>query len=241
MSSIVKITHASIAEGKNPKEEIYKFLLNYRNTPHSSTGKTPASLMMDRPIKTKLPSIIAPPTSITHLQAQQHDADAKAKQKKYGDKHRRATDRKHKLGDIVLLHQKKTTTKPPFNPDPYTVTQTKGTKITATRRGQEVTRNVDKWKIVKPRPHYLRPTTCGQTQTPEESDSDGRTARTTPAAGQDTHTTQGSHSGRGTLENKEDKSQPQGKEEKIASSQEEGQEAEGHPVLAEEQGVGAHH
>ena len=66
--------------------------------------------MMDRPIKTKLPSIIAPPTSITHLQAQQHDADAKAKQKKYADKHRRATDREYKIGDTVLLHQNKTTT-----------------------------------------------------------------------------------------------------------------------------------
>ena len=159
MSSIIKITHASLAEGKNPKEEMYK-------------GKTPASLMMDRSIKTKLPSILALPTSITHLQAQQHDADTKAKQKKYADKHRRATDREYKIGDAVLLHQKKTTTKPPFNPDPYTVTQTKGTKITATRRGQEVTCNVDKWKIVKPRPHYLRTTTRGQTQTPEESDSD---------------------------------------------------------------------
>ena len=31
---------------------------------------------------------------------------------------------------------------------------------------------MDKWKIVKPRPHYLRTTTRGQTQTPEESDSD---------------------------------------------------------------------
>ena len=38
MSSIMKVTHASISENKNPKEEIYKFLLNYRNTPYSSTG-----------------------------------------------------------------------------------------------------------------------------------------------------------------------------------------------------------
>ena len=54
MASIVKIAHASIAENKHPKEEILKFLLNYRNTPHSSTGVTPASLMMKRNIKTNL-------------------------------------------------------------------------------------------------------------------------------------------------------------------------------------------
>ena len=48
MSSIVKLTHASIAENKDPKEEITKFLLAYRNTPHSSTGQPPASLIMER-------------------------------------------------------------------------------------------------------------------------------------------------------------------------------------------------
>ena len=53
MSSIVKLTHANISEGKDPKEEITKFLLMYRNTPHSSTGQSPASLMMERKIKTQ--------------------------------------------------------------------------------------------------------------------------------------------------------------------------------------------
>ena len=88
MSSIVKVTHASIAENKNPKEEIYKFLLNYKNTPHSSTGKTPASLMMSRDIQTKLPFIIVAPTTAVHQLAQQKGTEAKAKQKKYTDKHR---------------------------------------------------------------------------------------------------------------------------------------------------------
>ena len=47
--------------------------------------------MMDRG-KTKIPSIIAAPTSATHQQARQKDAAAKAKQKS-ADKHRQATDR----------------------------------------------------------------------------------------------------------------------------------------------------
>ena len=34
MSSIVKLTHVSIAEGKDPKKEIFKFLVMYGNTPH---------------------------------------------------------------------------------------------------------------------------------------------------------------------------------------------------------------
>ena len=171
MSSIVKITHASIAEGKDPKEEIYKFLMIYRNTPHSSTGQTPASLMMNRGIKTKIPSIIKTPTFPQHQKAQEQDAISKAKQKAYADKHRRAKDKKFEVGDTVLLHQKKTTTKPPFNPDPYTVTEVRDTKITAERRGEYVTRNVDKWKILKDRPRYLR-TTTQQNQQMEDEDSD---------------------------------------------------------------------
>ena len=118
-------------------------------------GKTPASLMMNRGIKTKIPTIIPAPTTVAHKEAQQKDAAAKARQKEYADKHRRATDRQYKVGDTVLLHQKKTTTKPPYDPNPFTVTHTQGTKITATRRGKEVTRNVDKWKILKTRPHYF--------------------------------------------------------------------------------------
>ena len=42
MGSIVKLTHASLAEGKDPKKEITQWLLNYRNTPHSSSQKTPS-------------------------------------------------------------------------------------------------------------------------------------------------------------------------------------------------------
>ena len=74
---------------------------------------------------------------------------AKAKQKEYANKHRRATGRQYKAGDTVLLHQNKTTAKRPYDQDPFTFTHTQGTKITATRRGKEVTRNVDKWKILK--------------------------------------------------------------------------------------------
>ena len=71
MSSIVKLTHSSISKGKNPKEEITKFLQSYRNTPHSSKGQTPASLLMSRKIRTNLPAIIEPPTTGVNQLAQE--------------------------------------------------------------------------------------------------------------------------------------------------------------------------
>ena len=58
--------------------------------------------MMSRDIQTKLPSIIAAPTTAVHQLAQQKDA--KAKQKKYANKHRQATDGEYKIGDTIMLH-----------------------------------------------------------------------------------------------------------------------------------------
>ena len=55
MSVLVKVIHASLAEGKDPKVEVQKRLINYRNMVHPSTGVSPASLMMGRTIRTKLP------------------------------------------------------------------------------------------------------------------------------------------------------------------------------------------
>lgn len=81
MASIVKLTHASFAEGKHPKIEITQWLLNYRNTPHPSTQKTPSELMMGRKIRTKVPMFIPPSTASNHQEAQQNDAAARQKQK----------------------------------------------------------------------------------------------------------------------------------------------------------------
>ena len=144
MSSIVKVTHASIAENKDPKEEITKFLLAYRNTPHNSTGQTPASLMMERKIRTKLPTIISPPTSARHQSAQQKDKESKAKHKAYAYKHRRAWEKQFNVGDKILLKQKKTTVKPPFDPDYYIVKEIRSTKIIWERRGKIKIRNAYK-------------------------------------------------------------------------------------------------
>ena len=45
MGVLVKITHAAIAEGLDPRVEVQKRLLNYRNTPHPSMGKSPSQLI----------------------------------------------------------------------------------------------------------------------------------------------------------------------------------------------------
>ena len=57
MGVIVKLVHAAMAEKKDPKLEIERRLMQYRNTPHPSTGKTPSELMFNRVVRTRLPTI----------------------------------------------------------------------------------------------------------------------------------------------------------------------------------------
>ena len=73
------------------------------------------------------------------------------------DKKKSAKATKVVPGDKVLIAQKKTTTRPPFDPNPFTVIKTKGAQIVA-KRGEVIrVRNKAKFKLLKERPAYLIP------------------------------------------------------------------------------------
>ena len=61
-----------------------------------------------------------------------------------------------KEGDKVLIKQKSTTTKPPWDLKPYKVTKIIKSTITAGRDGDKVTRNTKHWKLTKARPKELQ-------------------------------------------------------------------------------------
>ena len=86
MGVLVKITHAALAEGLDPKVEVEKRLLNYRNTPHPSTGYSPGQLMMGRRLKTKIQSIIKAPRNKDHTEAKKQDRETREKRKMILDK-----------------------------------------------------------------------------------------------------------------------------------------------------------
>ena len=67
--------------------------------------------------------------------------------------------------------------KPPYDQTPYEVTQVKGTQIIARRGKGERTRNVDKVKLVRKRPDYLRPQT-GRRKPMQDSEDDYSWRRT---------------------------------------------------------------
>ena len=39
---LCKLVYTAIAEGKDPKRELHNYLLQYRATPHTTLGKSPA-------------------------------------------------------------------------------------------------------------------------------------------------------------------------------------------------------
>lgn len=56
--SLLRSIRAARAEGKNWREELNKFLLAYRSTPHSTMGSSPAELLFKGKLSTKMPELI---------------------------------------------------------------------------------------------------------------------------------------------------------------------------------------
>ena len=55
--SLGKASHTAFTEGKVWKQELYRFLLQYCTTPHSTTKVAPCELMFNRSVRGKLPSL----------------------------------------------------------------------------------------------------------------------------------------------------------------------------------------
>ena len=86
-----------------------------------------------------------------------HDTK-KLEQKLYADKRHRSKSKKIQPGDKILIKQHKSTTKPAFNPNPYVVTNVKGSQIKAIRDDTIHIRDKSHVKLLKGRPINLTPT-----------------------------------------------------------------------------------
>ena len=97
-------------EGKNWRQEMHKFLPQYRSTPHPSTKFSPFQLLFGRSPRTKPPEIPnkADTESAVTTQAKLNDKSAKAKAKQYADHRNKAKEiRDFKIGDRVLVKSEK--------------------------------------------------------------------------------------------------------------------------------------
>ena len=144
---------------------MYNFLLNYRATPHTTTGVPPAELLFHRKIRIKLPHYS--PTLDTHAMehsARKNDLKQKIKNKNYTDTQTHATKSVIKVGNHVLVQQDKTNKfSTHFVPRPYLVTARQGCLLVLERNGKHLKQNVAHCKII---PNYNRREMI-------ESDTDG--------------------------------------------------------------------
>ena len=137
-----KVVCTATIERKSWKQELYKFLRNYKATPHLTTGKCPADLLFQkRPYRICLPEQLVP--VLCDKEFRQRDAQQKLKAKQYAD--RKVYVKKSTLvpGDVVLVkNEKKGKMVTYYDPKPYIFTNTKGSMITAKR--DEPRQNSDK-------------------------------------------------------------------------------------------------
>jgi hypothetical protein len=154
MKNLEKIGTTSAIEGKNWKQELFKFLRNYRVTPHSTTGVPPAETMFNRPVRVKLPSIMDEYTPEMDSIIRKQDIYAKDKMAR----------NRIKRGDTVLVKQRKRNKfTPKYDPRQYTVERVKGSLVTASRDDHTITRNESYFKPYTGTQVYEKPVTATPT------------------------------------------------------------------------------
>ena len=173
MKHIQKVWHTARLEGNDPKAELNKHLLMYNATPHPSTGFAPAELMFGRKIRTRLPNALSREDSSVQT-ARENDNKAKQLQKKYKDAKPYVREHSLKVGDQVLLKQKKSKSQTAYNPEPFIVTEVNGHQITADKQEQSLTRDAQKWKRMdsRVRPDYVREEIESRHSDTDSSDGD---------------------------------------------------------------------
>jgi hypothetical protein len=112
--------------------------------------------MMGRRLKTKIPARLAASDTQAHQEAKEKDKVTRLRRKEVYDKKHRTHEQEMKPGDMVLVKQQKTITKPPFDPKPYQVKEVKGTQITVIRGKQQKVRSKEKVKLLRRRADHLR-------------------------------------------------------------------------------------
>ena len=90
MPNLEKCVRTAVVEGKNWKQELYKFLRQYRATPHTTTNVSPSEALNGRKLKTTLPEVSPAPARQQTLQETrkimaERDAEQKSKIKAYTD------------------------------------------------------------------------------------------------------------------------------------------------------------
>ena len=134
-------------QGRPWQQELNRFLLQYRT---STTGVPPPELLFNRTVKGKLPILHKRNVVNKHKQARDNDAMKQQYNKQYADNRRNAKQSDIKVGDSVLVRQKRNNKlSTNFSSVPYTVITKQNSTITARNNNRcTITRNVSHFKRI---------------------------------------------------------------------------------------------
>ena len=153
--SLLKAMCAAQAEGKPWQQELQKYLLAYRSTPHTTTGVSPAELLYRRKIRIKMPEF--------ETDQQARDQDAEQKKRMAETANERAAESEVAEGDrVLLLQRKQNKLSATYDPDPYSVVAKKGDLVVIERGENLLKRNVGHVKkFIGPSPRISQPQHVG--------------------------------------------------------------------------------
>ena len=127
---------------------MYKFLRNYRCTPHCTTSEAPTDLMFNkRNFPTRLPEV---PIKSDDENIRLKDRQNKDTVKKYADRRSKKKPCELEVGDSVLVKKpRKCNPDPYYDHRPYEITQRKGNMITAEWDNHRVAGNTSFFKYIE--------------------------------------------------------------------------------------------
>ncbi|CAB3998539.1 Transposon Tf2-9 poly [Paramuricea clavata] len=154
MQPLGKSLKAAKLDGRPWKQELSRFLLHYRTTPHCTTGVPPSELLFNRQVQGKLPILQKRNLVNRHNEAREKEGERQQYNKRYADEKRNVRESPIKVGDYVLWKQeRRNKLTPNFNETPHIVISRNNNTVTArSQTGHTITRNVSHFKpILKPK------------------------------------------------------------------------------------------
>ena len=103
MKPLGKVIKTSMLEGKNWRQELQRFLLNYRSTPHATTKIPPCELLFNRKVQGSLPELSTQNVVNKHQKAKENIDKKKISNKQYYNAKKNTKTSKIKEGDICYL------------------------------------------------------------------------------------------------------------------------------------------
>lgn len=105
MHTLGKSVGVAETQGIPWEQQLNIFLREYRSTSHSSTENSPAELLFQHKVYTKIPAFTHTASNSSDCEVRAGDSRAEAKMKSHADSHRHATPHTFAPGDTVLHRQ----------------------------------------------------------------------------------------------------------------------------------------